>query len=124
MAAWILLLALQAGAPAPTFTRDVAPILWQSCAACHRPGEVAPFSLLTFADAKKRAAQILEGVEAGVMPPWIPTEDSPRFVGERRLSEEDKRTLRAWVEGGAPAGDASDLGTPPVFPAGWQLGEP
>ncbi|HUR28544.1 MAG TPA: cytochrome c, partial [Planctomycetota bacterium] len=72
----LALFLLQTEQRPPTFTRDVAPILWQHCATCHRPGEVGPFALLTYADAKKRAAQIVERVDAGAMPPWIPTSES------------------------------------------------
>ncbi|HUR27879.1 MAG TPA: tetratricopeptide repeat protein, partial [Planctomycetota bacterium] len=108
----------------PTFTRDVAPILWQHCATCHRPGEVGPFALLTYADAKKRAAQIVERVDAGAMPPWIPTSESLPFQGERRLSEAEKSTLRAWLASGVPEGEPAELPPPPIFPAGWQTGTP
>ncbi len=120
----LVLLLLQIAANPPTFNRDVAPILWQNCAVCHRPGEVGPFSLLTCADAKKRAVQIVERVDAGAMPPWIPTRESLPFVGERRVSETQKKTLRDWLAAGAPEGDASDLTAPPKFPEGWQLGTP
>src|SRR5688500_6537088 len=120
----LILVAAQAGEEPPTFTRDVAPILWQSCAACHRPGEVAPFALLSYADAKKRASQIVEVIDAGLMPPWIPTAESVPFAGERRLSERDKLTLRTWAEQGAPEGSPADLPAAPMFPEGWQLGTP
>ena len=115
---------LQRAEPAPTFNRDVAPILWQNCATCHRPGEVGPFALLTYADAKKRAAQIVERVDAGAMPPWIPTRESLPFAGERRLNEAQKKTLRDWLAAGALEGEANDLQTPPKFSEGWQLGTP
>ncbi len=121
---WMALACLQAEPQTATFNRTVAPILWQHCATCHRPGEVGPFALLTFADAKKRAAQIIERVEAGAMPPWIPSAESLPFAGERRLSATEKRTLRDWLTAGAPQGDAKELGTPPIFHAGWQLGTP
>jgi hypothetical protein len=70
-----------------TFTRDIAPILFRHCADCHRPGEVAPFSLLTFADARKRAATIEAVTADRLMPPWKGVEGHGRFVGERRLSD-------------------------------------
>lgn len=124
MAVLLALLLLQEASRPPTFNRDVAPILWQNCAACHRPGEVGPFALLTYADVHKRAAQIVERVDAGAMPPWIPTSESLPFAGERRLSEAQKKTLRDWLAAGAPEGDASDLAAPPKFPDGWQLGQP
>ncbi|HTF88064.1 MAG TPA: tetratricopeptide repeat protein [Planctomycetota bacterium] len=114
----------QSAKPAPTFNRDVAPILWQNCSLCHRPGEVGPFSLLSYADAKKRAEQIVERVDAGAMPPWVPTAESLPFQGERRLAESQKKTFRDWLAAGAPEGEASDLPPPPKFPEGWQLGTP
>jgi len=123
----ILLLAsllLQDSTRPPTFNRDVAPILWQNCATCHRPGEVGPFSLLAYSDVKKRAEQIVERVDAGAMPPWIPTSESLAFEGERRLSDEHKRTLRNWLAAGAPEGEPADLQAAPQFPEGWQLGKP
>ena len=120
----IALLLLQTAAKPPTFNRDVAPILWQNCSVCHRPGAVGPFSLLTYADAKKRSAQIVERVDAGAMPPWIPTRESLPFQGERRLDEAQKKTLRDWLTAGAPEGEASELPTLPKFSEGWQLGAP
>jgi hypothetical protein len=115
---------LQVPATPPTFHRDVAPLLQQHCATCHRPGEVAPFSLLSFADAKKRAGQIVERVDAGAMPPWIPTHESLPFEGERRLDDAAKNTLRARFAAGALEGDAADAPPAPTFPDGWQMGKP
>lgn len=107
----------------PTFTRDVAPIVLENCAACHRPGGVAPFSLLDFAAAKKRAKEIVEVTTSRFMPPWLPDPGS-HFRGERRLNEAQIRTLRRWVEAGTPEGNPVHL--PPIPPRreGWQLGEP
>ena len=108
----------------PTFARDVAPILFQNCAYCHRAGQAAPFELLTFADASKRAKQIAEAVESRFMPPWLPAPGFNHFQGERRLTEDQIATLKAWAATGAPEGNAADLPAPPTFASEWQLGQP
>ncbi|MDB5295770.1 MAG: hypothetical protein JWO31_1753 [Phycisphaerales bacterium] len=107
-----------------TFTRDVAPILFENCAGCHRPGEVAPFPLLSYADAKRRAGQIAEVTGSRFMPPWLPTAGHGEFTGDRRLSEAQVATLKAWADAGAPEGDRKDLPPTPKFTEGWALGEP
>jgi hypothetical protein len=108
-----------------TFSKDVAPILFAHCANCHRPGEVAPFSLLTYKDAAKRAKQIAETTGDRFMPPWKaePLEHA-KFLGERRLTDEQIATLKAWAEAGAPEGDLKLLPATPKFTDGWTLGEP
>ena len=73
----------------PTYTRDIAPILFRSCAPCHRPGEAAPFSLLTYADAKSHARLIEELTKRRLMPPWLPAADDPKFADDLRLSDEE-----------------------------------
>jgi hypothetical protein len=125
-AAWILLL-LSAQDPktaSPTFTRDVAPIIYSNCASCHRAGEVAPFPLVAYADVKKRMKQILAVVESRRMPPWKPAEGHGDFVGERRISAADVEVLRKWVGEGGLEGDPKDLPAMPKFPEGWAFGEP
>ena len=109
---------------APTFNRDVAPILWSRCANCHREGEVGPFALLTHRDAARRADFLLEVVESGRMPPWKAAPGFGHFVGERHLDPRERQILVDWVAAGAPEGDPADLGEPPTFTPGWQLGEP
>ena len=109
---------------APTFTKDVAPILFEKCVTCHRPGEVAPFSLLQYQDVKRRARLIAEVTEKRFMPPWQASPGHGDFRGERRLSEEQIATLREWAKAGAPEGDAKDLPATPKFAEGWALGEP
>jgi tetratricopeptide (TPR) repeat protein len=105
-----------------TFNRDVAPIIFANCATCHRPGESAPFSLLTFDDARRRAAQIAEVTGRRFMPPWLPERGHGKFSGARRLTDADIATLEKWAVAGAPEGDVADLPAPPSFPDGWQLG--
>lgn len=107
-----------------TFTKDVAPIVFGHCTTCHRPGEVAPFTMMNYSDVKKRAKDIVNVVEDRLMPPWKAEPGHGEFVGERRLSDQQIRTLRAWVAQGAIEGDAKDLPAMPKFAEGWYLGEP
>jgi tetratricopeptide (TPR) repeat protein len=106
------------------FAHDIAPIVYEKCAPCHHPGEAAPFSLLTYEDVKKRAAQIGAVTRAGVMPPWLPEHGYGEFLDERRLTAEEIATIAAWVTAGAPEGPADAMPSPPSFPEGWQLGKP
>ncbi|HLY11128.1 MAG TPA: alkyl hydroperoxide reductase [Planctomycetota bacterium] len=108
----------------PTFAKDVASILFARCAPCHRPGEVGPFPLLSYEDAKKRAGQISRVAENRIMPPWKAVAGYGEFLHERRLSENEIATLRRWAEGGAPLGNPQDLPRPPEPKAGWTLGPP
>lgn len=108
----------------PTYCRDIAPLLWSKCAECHRPGEVAPFSLLTYEDAAKRAEQLADVIEHGLMPPWKAVAGFNSFEGERRLTESHRKLVAAWAAAGAPHGDTADLPPPPQFVTGWRLGEP
>jgi mono/diheme cytochrome c family protein len=111
-------------APAPTFARDVAPILYRHCAICHHPGEVAPFPLIAYPDAAKRATLIATVTASRYMPPWQPEPGYGHFQGERRLRDAEIATLRRWAEAGAPQGDAAQTPPAPQFPEGWQLGTP
>ncbi len=108
----------------PTWARDIAPILFEHCASCHRPGEVAPFSLLTAADATARAQQIARVTSSRVMPPWLAEPSDPPFLGARRLTDAEIELLSRWAEAGAPAGDLAAAPAAPSFTPGWQLGEP
>ena len=107
----------------PTYTTDVAPILAANCATCHRPDQGAPFNLLTFEDARTNASDIARVVETRRMPPWLPAPGHLAFIGERRLSDADIKTLRRWADGGAPEGPATSALRPPP-PTGWQFGQP
>ena len=108
----------------PTYNKDIAPILYSQCATCHRPGEVAPFSLLTYRDAAKRAALIATITGKGIMPPWKPEPGIGKFQHERRLSAEQIALIDAWAKGGAPEGDTRDKPAIPTFAEGWQGGQP
>jgi mono/diheme cytochrome c family protein len=108
----------------PTFSKDIAPILFQNCASCHHPGEVAPFSLLSYRDAKKHAREIAQVTQSRQMPPWKPVHGFGEFVGERRLTDEQIASIAKWVAAGKPEGNAADLPAAPIFVEGWQLGTP
>jgi hypothetical protein len=120
----ILLLTGLASAAVPTFNHDIAPILYQNCSNCHRPGEVAPFALLTYQDAAKRAKQIADITHAHVMPPWKATLGYGNFEDVRRLTDQQIATIGEWAKNGAPEGDAADKPSIPKFPDGWLAGEP
>lgn len=117
-----ILAAFWAAGPAVTFSHDVAPILYRQCASCHRPGGVAPFSLIAYQDAAKRARLIAAVTAKRAMPPWLPVE--PHFQHERKLTDAEIATLGRWAASGAPAGDPSAMPPAPQFPQGWQLGKP
>jgi hypothetical protein len=107
-----------------TFTKQIAPLMFKHCAVCHRPGEVAPFPLLTYADVAKRAAQIEEILVRGAMPPWKPRGEHSVFLNDRRLSAAEIALFGQWVADGSLEGAAADLPTTPQFREGWQLGTP
>ena len=110
-----------AGAPGtevPTFSKDVAPILYKNCTQCHRPGEIAPMSLLTYEATRPWARSIRDKVSEGLMPPWHADAPAGTFENERRLSDEERRTLVAWANGGAPHGNPSDSPSAPAYTDG------
>ena len=107
-----------------TYNRHIAPILLANCAECHRSGEVAPFSLLTYDDAAKRSEWIADVTADRLMPPWKAEQGHGHFLGARRLSQRQVDLIAAWHEAGAPQGDAANLPVTPEFASGWRLGEP
>ena len=107
-----------------TFARHVAPIVFKKCATCHHPGEAAPFNLLTYDDVRRRANQIVDVTQSRFMPPWLPTDGHGKFVGDRRLADQDVHVIQEWVSGGMPLGDESEMPSAPVFSSGWQTGTP
>ncbi len=107
-----------------TFTRDLAPIVFQFCTRCHRPGDPGPFPLLTYEDVRKHARQIAAVTQSRFMPPWLPEPQELKFADETRLSDHQIDAFKAWVEGGMPEGDAKDLPRQPRFESDWQLGAP
>jgi hypothetical protein len=108
----------------PTFTKDVAPILYKNCVGCHRPGEIAPMSLLTYEEARPWAKAIRDEVSDGTMPPWHADAPHGTFLNERHLSDAEKDTIRKWANGGSPKGDPRDMPPPPAFADGWSVGTP
>jgi hypothetical protein len=115
-----------ADADAPTFAGDVAPILYANCVTCHRPGQAAPFSLITYDDVRKHAKTMVSVTGRRYMPPWHASraDGFPEFRDERHLSDADIATLKRWYEDGMPSGDLDKVPKPPTFPEGWALGEP
>jgi hypothetical protein len=113
-----------AKAPVPTYTKNVAPILFKNCTACHRPGQIGPMSLLTYDDVRPRAKDIRDKVADGVMPPWHADKAHGTFANDRSLSDADKSTLMRWANNGAPMGDPKDMPPTPTYTEGWSLGQP
>src|SRR5713101_1720847 len=105
----------------PTFTKDIAPILQKSCQSCHRPGEAAPFSLLTYEQARPWAKAIRAAVVQRKMPPWFADPQFGKFSNDASLSQSDINTLVAWADGGAPLGDPADMPVPKQFVEGWTI---
>jgi hypothetical protein len=110
--------------PVSTFNRDVAPILYRSCAGCHRPGEMAPMSLLTYEQVRPWAKSIREKVSLGQMPPWHSVDPHGTFENDRRLTDAEKAIIDRWVVTGAQQGNSVDLPPAPRFSEGWQIGTP
>ncbi len=109
---------------ATTFNKDVAPIVFNHCTACHRPNNIGPFSLVTFQDAKKRAKQLARITEKRIMPPWLPSGEWAEFKHARTLTEAQVAVFASWVQDGALEGDATDLPPLPKFHDGWHFGPP
>ena len=114
---------LAAAAP-PTFSKDVAPILYKSCVECHRPGAIAPMSLITYDDARPWARSVKQKTVAREMPPWGADPHVGKFANDPSLTDEQIATIAAWVDAGAPEGNRADLPKPPSFTEGWAMGKP
>jgi peroxiredoxin/mono/diheme cytochrome c family protein len=106
-----------------TYYKDVLPILQENCQQCHRPGEVGPFSLMSYDQAVNWASDVKEYARDRKMPPWKPV-DGQAFRHERKLTDKDIEVLTAWADGGTPEGDKKDAPKPREFVDGWQLGKP
>jgi Flp pilus assembly protein TadD len=107
-----------------TFNRDIAPIVFQHCTPCHRPGEIGPFSLQTYRDVRQRMTLVADATRRRVMPPWKPQDAAGVFLDDRSLSAEQIERIQAWVAQGGVEGDSRDLPAAPRFAEGWQLGAP
>ena len=115
---------LASGRAPVTFDRDIAPLLFKTCAPCHHPGESAPFSLLTYGDAKSHARQIVYITRKRIMPPWLPGPGDYPFADDDHLSDGEIAAFQKWVDDGLLEGDATELPPAPKFAPGWQLGKP
>jgi Tfp pilus assembly protein PilF len=107
-----------------TFNKQIAPLIFQYCATCHRPGEAAPFPLLSYQDVRRHASQIVAVTQSRYMPPWLPEPGYGDFTGARRLTADQLHLIAEWVKGGAPEGNSVDLPPQPQFTEGWQIGPP
>jgi uncharacterized protein (TIGR03437 family) len=109
---------------APTFSKDIAPIFYASCTTCHRPGQVASFSLITYDDAVKHGRTIVETVQSRYMPPWKPDPGWVDYRDSRLLTDAQIELFTQWFNAGMPQGDPAATPPVPTFPDGWQLGTP
>lgn len=130
LALWLSTLALVAATSANsgksevTFSKNLAPIFYDTCVSCHQPGGLAPMSLLTYKDARPWAKAIKEKVAARAMPPWHADPQFGHFSNDRRLSQKAIETIIAWVDQGAKEGDPKDLPPQPEMAEGWHIGKP
>ncbi|HXG94760.1 MAG TPA: ascorbate-dependent monooxygenase [Blastocatellia bacterium] len=113
-----------AAADAPTFSNEVVRIFQRNCQVCHHAGDIAPFSLMSYQEARPYASRIKEKTASREMPPWKPVPGCGEFEGERRLTDEEIDTVARWVNAGAPEGNSSDLPEPLRFDGGWTIGQP
>ena len=112
-------------APVPvTFNKDVLPILQKECQECHRPGEVAPMSFLTYKDTRPWAKAIKTAILAKKMPPWFMDSNYGHFTNERKLTQDQVDTIVKWIDSGAAEGDEKDKPAPVKFAEGWSIGKP
>lgn len=123
-AAALFLCARSASAEAPTFYRDVLPVLQQRCQSCHRPGEIAPFSLETYQQTKNWAAAIGADVESRKMPPWFADPCCGKFSNDPSLSAAQIRAITDWASGATPAGNPKDAPPAPRWISGWNIATP
>src|SRR5579864_3625314 len=121
---WSVFPTAAAAQAAVTFSRDIAPILYEHCAECHQPDGSAPFSVLTFVEVRPRARAIAAAVQRRTMPPWKPEPGHGDFAGSRRLAQNQIDAIVRWADAGAPLGDPAVLPAPPKLDGGWRLGTP
>ena len=128
MRGMLYILAVQAmvvyASPGPTFHKDVEPVLQRRCQSCHRAGESAPMSLITYQQTRPWARAIRAAVLSGKMPPWQADPRYGKFVNDLSLTAAEKDKLIAWIDAGAAEGDSADAPKPRAFPQGWQIGTP
>ena len=114
----------RASAREVTFTRDIAPIFFNRCTECHRQGEIAPMSLLTYKEARPWARSIREKVITREMPPWHADRSHGEFANDRSLTQKEIDVISAWVDGGSKEGNPADLPAAPSYTDGWSIGKP
>ena len=107
-----------------SFSKDIAPIFYKNCVACHRPGEIAPMSLISYKDVRPWAKSIREKVATREMPPWHLDSHYGKWENDRRLSQKEIDAIVSWIDGGAQEGNPRDLPPLPKLASGWQIGEP
>jgi len=115
---------IRAAAAPVTFSRQIAPIFYNHCSTCHHTGGAGPFSLLTYADARRWGPLIVNVTQSRFMPPWLPAPGYGDFADDRRLPDEDLRLIKEWVKDGMPEGDLAEAPKPPVYTSDWVLGPP
>src|SRR5437868_4786639 len=121
----VLLFGLPLCAAEPvTFNKQIAPIIYNNCSSCHRPGEAAPFSLLSYQDVMKKGRLIAAATASRLMPPWKAEQASYPYRDQRRLKDSDIALIQEWVKEAMPEGSPAAKTEPPKFTSGWQLGEP
>ncbi len=108
----------------PTFSSDVAPIMQAKCQGCHRPGDIAPFPLMTYDDASTWSDDIQRVVSQKIMPPWKPVPGHGDFRGDFELTDAERQTILDWIAGGIPQGDPANMPAPLPDTGPWQLGDP
>jgi hypothetical protein len=118
------LLTLPASGASPTWSREVAPIVYKHCVECHHAGDIAPMSLISYAEVRPWAEAVREAVLSRRMPPWKADPHIGSWSNDPRLTEAEIAIIKAWVDGGKPEGDPHDLPAPPVFADGWRAGRP
>ncbi|MDQ2713205.1 MAG: cytochrome c, partial [Acidobacteriota bacterium] len=123
---WLYLfwLSLPVAAAPVTFTKDIAPIVYQHCAPCHHSGGIGPFPLISYEDVSKHASQIVSVTASRYMPPWPPEHGYGEFAGDRSLSTAQIQELADWLKQGKISGNEADLPPAPQFESNWQMGPP
>ena len=124
LAAALLLVSSARAATPVTYYQKIAPIIYENCSPCHRPGESGPFPLLTYEDVKRRATLVATVTKSRYMPPWLPEEGYGHFEEERRLTSAEIQLIQDWVQQGTPAGPVAAAPKPPKFAGEWQQGQP
>lgn len=122
--AYLLVAAPLLAAEPVTFTKDIAPIVFQHCTPCHRPGEIGPFSLQSYRDVRQRMTLVADSTRRRVMPPWKPERAPGLFLDDRSLTDEQVQLIQEWAAQGGPEGDPREAPPSPTFTEGWQFGTP